>query len=140
MKLKRNRHEHAEVETSSLNDIMFFLLLFFLIAATLANPNVVKIQLPNAKNTTSVQTKAIWLTVTKDKRLFIDTDEIPFEKLPDELQKLKNQYQNPDNPQNSLNIVLRLDKDLIVQDMVDVMEVGAALGIKMVLSTEKKGN
>lgn len=139
MKLKRNRHEHAEVETSSLNDIMFFLLLFFLIAATLANPNVVQIMLPKAKNTSSVQTKAIWLTVTKNKQLYIDTREIKYEELEGELIKLKEQYQDPENPSNSLNIVLRLDKDLVVQDMVDVMEIGASLGIKMVLSTEKSG-
>ena len=46
MNLRRRHREDAEVESSSLNDIMFFLLLFFLIASTLANPNVIKIMLP----------------------------------------------------------------------------------------------
>ena len=55
MKLGRRKREEAEVESSSLSDIMFFLMLFFLIASTLANPNVIKIMLPQAK-TTSTET------------------------------------------------------------------------------------
>ena len=43
---KRHREETAEVFTDSLNDILFILLMFFLIVATLANPNVVKVGLP----------------------------------------------------------------------------------------------
>ena len=50
MKLKRLKRFHVEVATSSLNDIMFFLLLFFLIISTLANPNVLKLMLPQASN------------------------------------------------------------------------------------------
>lgn len=46
MAIKRNRRFHAEVATSALSDIMFFLLLFFLIISTLANPNVIKMDLP----------------------------------------------------------------------------------------------
>lgn len=46
MAIKRNKRFHAEVATSALSDIMFFLLLFFLIISTLANPNVIKMDLP----------------------------------------------------------------------------------------------
>ena len=49
MKIQRRKRFAAEVSTASLNDIMFFLLLFFLIISTLANPNVIKIMLPKAK-------------------------------------------------------------------------------------------
>ena len=55
--VKRNKRFHAEVATSSLSDIMFFLLLFFLIISTLANPNVIKMTLPKSKTNekTSIQ-------------------------------------------------------------------------------------
>jgi biopolymer transport protein ExbD len=46
MAIKRNKRFHAEVATSALSDIMFFLLLFFLIISTMANPNVIKMDLP----------------------------------------------------------------------------------------------
>ena len=49
MAIKRNRRFHAEVHASSMSDIMFFLLLFFLIISTLANPNVIKMTLPKSK-------------------------------------------------------------------------------------------
>jgi biopolymer transport protein ExbD len=48
MAIKRNRRFHAEIATSALSDIMFFLLLFFLIISTLASPNVI-VPLPEAK-------------------------------------------------------------------------------------------
>lgn len=46
MNLRNKAHKEAEVFTDSLNDIIFILLMFFLIVATLANPNVVKVGLP----------------------------------------------------------------------------------------------
>jgi biopolymer transport protein ExbD len=48
MNLRRTKHFKPEVSTSSLNDIMFFLLLFFLIVSTLANPNVIKLSFPSS--------------------------------------------------------------------------------------------
>ena len=68
MNLRRRAREEAEVESSSMNDIMFFLMLFFLIASTLANPNVIKIMLPKAKTTSTIQTKPLILTVKFDER------------------------------------------------------------------------
>jgi biopolymer transport protein ExbD len=49
----------------------------------------------------------------------------------------KEQFFDPENPDNRLNVVLRLDRNLTVQQMVDVMEIGANLGIRMVLATDK---
>jgi biopolymer transport protein ExbD len=46
-------------------------------------------------------------------------------------------FSDPENPENRMNVVLRLDRNLTVQQMVDVMEIGANLGIRMVLATDK---
>lgn len=149
MKLGRKRREEAEVESSSLNDIMFFLLLFFLIASTLANPNVIKVMLPKAKTTSTVQSKPVVLTVKFDERdptkqtvaYFIDNEKVPvtIEVLEQRLNALKNdpKLYDKENPDNRFNVVLRVDKDLTVQQMVDVMQIGANLGIRMVLATDK---
>lgn len=138
MKIGRRRREEAEVDSSALNDIMFFLLLFFLIASTLANPNVIQILLPKAKTTSNVTPKSIPLTVTKDLKVYIEQNEVAYEELAGKLEALKKQYDDPKNPDAGMVIVLRLDKELKVQDMVDVMQVGANLGIKMVLATDKQ--
>jgi biopolymer transport protein ExbD len=87
LKLKRTKSFHAEVATSSLNDIMFFLLLFFLIISTVANPNVIKILLPKSEANQTLSKKTIALTVTENKRYFINQTEVPFRQLEQELVK-----------------------------------------------------
>jgi biopolymer transport protein ExbD len=116
---------------------MFFLLLFFLIVSTVANPNIIPIKLPQAKTTQDVKKKQYTLTVTEDKKYFIDQREIVYANLEQELTALRDANADPSNPDNSMNIVLRVDKNLVVQDMVDVMQIGTKLGIKMVLATQK---
>ena len=146
MKLKRQRRFVAEVSTSSLNDIMFFLMLFFLIASTLANPNVINIMLPKASTTTHMEIKTLPLTVKIENKgsvdaeelgIYIEQERVAFDDLDDRLLAEKDKAGVGDDGKSLLNVVLRLDKDLKVQDMVDVMQVGANLGIKMVLATDK---
>jgi biopolymer transport protein ExbD len=53
------------------------------------------------------------------------------------LTERRDKFFDAKNPDNRLNVVLRLDKSLTIQQMVDVMEIGANLGIRMVLATDK---
>src|SRR5204863_3543283 len=66
MNLRRRNRTVGEVYTASLNDIMFFLLLFFLITSTLATPNVLKLLLPNSKASTQSIKHPITISVTSD--------------------------------------------------------------------------
>ena len=59
MNLRRKQQEDAELSTESLNDIMFFLLLFFLIISTMANPNVIKLMLPKSANNENLQKQQV---------------------------------------------------------------------------------
>src|SRR4030095_12986024 len=52
---KKHKGEGGEVFTDSLNDILFILLMFFLIVATIANPNVVKVGLPRGTKDTKAK-------------------------------------------------------------------------------------
>jgi biopolymer transport protein ExbD len=125
---------------------MFFLMLFFLIASTLANPNVINIMLPKASTTTHMEIKTLPLTVKIENKgsgdaeelgIYIEQERVAFDDLDDRLLDEKNKAGVGDDGKSLLSVVLRLDKDLKVQDMVDVMQVGANLGIKMVLATDK---
>src|SRR3978361_572980 len=69
---KKNRGASAEVHTSAMNDIMFFLLLFFLIASTVTNPNVIKLMLPKSSSGQSVSKKTITVSITKDLKYYVD--------------------------------------------------------------------
>lgn len=130
MNIRRNKHFKPEVSTSSLNDIMFFLLLFFLIVSTLANPNVIKVLLPTSRSAQNINKQQINLTVTENKRFYINQKEILFEQLEQELRVQTRDLEGP-------TVILRFARNLNIQDLIDVMEVGVRLNIKMVLATDK---
>ena len=130
MKLRRRTKFAAEVATSSLNDIMFFLLLFFLIISTVANPNVIKLLLPKASSTQQLSKKQVTLSVDSNKQYFIDKQPIDANNLDSELKSVMAGIQEP-------TVVVRFDKTLTVQDLVSVLEIGAKLNIRMVMATSK---
>ncbi|SOD88243.1 ExbD/TolR family protein [Spirosoma fluviale] len=130
MKLRRKTKFAAEVATSSLNDIMFFLLLFFLIISTVANPNVIKLLLPKAASTQQLSKKQVTLSVDADKKYYIDKKPVDPASLENELKIIMAGIAEP-------TVVVRFDKTLTVQDLVDVLQTGAKLNIKMVMATSK---
>src|SRR5260221_1958637 len=70
MKFRKKHKQESEVFTDSLNDILFILLMFFLITTTMANPNVVKVNNPRGtKDTKSKQN--IVVSIDKDQKLYL---------------------------------------------------------------------
>lgn len=67
---KKHKGEASEVFTDSLNDILFILLMFFLIVATLANPNVVKVGLPKGTKDTKAK-QDIMVSIDKNQQYSI---------------------------------------------------------------------
>jgi biopolymer transport protein ExbD len=133
MKLRKRLEFKPEVATGSLNDIMFFLLLFFLLVATFANPNVIKLLLPKSASNQTLDKKQITLSITKEKSYFIDKEQVPFNKLEGALKAIKTRI-------SDVTIVLRTDNSLTIQDLIDVLAIGNKLQIKMILATEKRGS
>ena len=128
---KRQRGVAAEVHTSAMNDIMFFLLLFFLIASTVTNPNVVKLLLPKSSSGQSVSKKTINVSISKELVYTVDKKVVAVNDLPAVLSAYKKQA-------TDLTIVLYVDKTVAIQDVVSVMDVSQKLNIKLVLATEPK--
>ncbi|WP_298394303.1 biopolymer transporter ExbD [Flavobacterium sp.] len=126
--VKRNKRFHAEVATSSLSDIMFFLLLFFLIISTLANPNVIKMTLPKSKTSEKTNKQLISLSVTEDKRFYLDKQEVAFDQL--EASLLAQMGDAKDQ-----TVVIRIPFNLQVQDLVDVLQIGVKNKLKFVIAT-----
>lgn len=128
MAIKRNRRFHAEVATSSLSDIMFFLLLFFLIISTLANPNVIRMTLPKSKTNEKTNKQLITLSVTEEKRFFVDKEEVAF----DGLEALLMSKMDPSKQQT---VVIRIPATMQVQDLVDVLQIGVKNKLRFVIAT-----
>ena len=127
----RTNRPGAEVHVSAMNDIMFFLLLFFLIASTVTNPNVVKLLLPKSDSGQSVSKKTITVSVTKDLEYFVDKQQVSPEQLMPKLQSLQGTAQE-------LTIVLYVDRTVSIENVVNVMDIANKLKIKLVLATEPK--
>ena len=131
MSIKRKRRFHAEVATSSLSDIMFFLLLFFLIISTLANPNVIKMTLPKAQANEKTNKQFISLSVTENKKFYIDKEPVTFEALESTLMSKMNGTKDQ-------TVVVRIPFNLQVQDLVDVLQIGVRNNLKFVIATSPK--
>ena len=131
MAIKRNKRFHVEVATSALSDIMFFLLLFFLIISTLANPNVIKVPLPKSNSNETTNKKHVTLTVTVDKKYYIYEEEITKAqiraRLVAETKKLKDE-----------TVVLRIPGESQVQELVDLLGIAIKSDLKIIIETTDK--
>ncbi len=129
MKLKRRHREGAEVSTESLNDIMFFLLLFFLIISTLANPSVLKLTLPSSKTAEQLAKQQVTIEVDANHKYMVNKTPIAFTDLENALKIELARTQSP-------TVIIKMDNTLSIQDLADVMQIGYSLGVKMVLATK----
>jgi biopolymer transport protein ExbD len=128
--LRKKKDFTVEVFTSSMNDIMFFLMLFFIITSTLLNPSMIKVSLPNSRSSQTLQKKEINLTMTKEKIYFVNNTQVSFEAL--EAQLKKELTRSPE-----AFIMLRFDNTLPIQDLVNVLSIGNRLNSKMIIATAK---
>ncbi|CAN5909035.1 hypothetical protein BH11BAC7_BH11BAC7_29560 [soil metagenome] len=129
MQLRRKQKEGAEVFTDSLNDIMFFLLLFFIILSTMANRNAIKLELPSSVKVEQMQSKQVLLQVDANHKYWINNVPITIDQMEPALLAETKAKQNT-------NVTLVMDKSLSIQDLADVMQIGSKLNLKMVLQAK----
>lgn len=128
MNLRRRNRIASEVYSHSLNDIMFFLLLFFLIAATMATPNVLKMLLPNSKTSSQQVKHPITIAISQDLQYAVNNEVVSLEQLE---ATIASRIAGQTDP----TAILKVDKSIQVQNLVDILDIGNRLKIKMVLAT-----
>lgn len=131
MNLRKRQRGNVEVHTSALNDIMFFLLLFFLLASAVANPNVVKLFLPRSSSGQSIPQKTINVSITKDLEYFVEKKQV----VPSQLYQSIEAYQkaSPD-----LTIILYADRTIAIENVIELTDIANKLKVRLVLATETK--
>src|SRR5262245_51872431 len=80
MNLRKTLRESPQAHSSALNDILFILLLFFLIISTLANPNVIKLSIPKAKSDTKAK-QTVVVSINGKQQFFVGTAPVSVDSL-----------------------------------------------------------
>lgn len=124
MSLRKNkfRGDHSEVDTGPLNDILFILLMFFLMISTLANPNVIKMSVPRAKSDTKSK-QTVVVSIDKDKNMSVGTVRINA----DSLESILRKYINEGDSIKPA-IAINADSTAGFGEIVRVMRVASKLG------------
>lgn len=128
MKLKARNKINPNFNMSSLTDIIFLLLIFFMLTSTLVSPNALKILLPNSNNQT-LAPQSLTVSVSENKDYYVEGKQVAFEQLESEISaQLGTQTEQP-------TIVLNMDKTLSIDDMVGMFNIANRLDVKMILGT-----
>ena len=97
----------------------------------MVNPSVIKLLLPKAENSEqTVSKQTVNLTITKDLHYFLNDQEIDPTRLEIKLKILMNRVQET-------TVVLRADQEITLQPVVDVIDLGNKLKVKVILATRK---
>ncbi|MBO4446556.1 MAG: biopolymer transporter ExbD [Bacteroidales bacterium] len=134
MALKRTLKSDPNISMSSMTDIVFLLLIFFLVTSTLVNPNALKLLLP--KSTGQVSSKATVSVSIKDWgedrytfHLNGEEEPLPFEAVEDGLVEL---LQNEEDPTFSIYS----DESVPIKEIVQVMNIAKRNHYKVILATQ----
>jgi biopolymer transport protein ExbD len=132
MNLRKRQKASVEVHTSALNDIMFFLLLFFLLASAVVNPQVVKLLLPRSESgQQSNAQKTITVSINEKLEYFVEKKQVTLENLKAAVQTY--QAASPD-----LTLVLYVARGVSIENTMQVFDVANQLKLKVVLAVEPK--
>lgn len=131
MKLGKTRNKvSTEFNMSSMTDIVFLLLIFFMLTSTMVTTNALDLVLPKAKGKTD-SNKSTSVTIDKDLNFFIDKDKVNEADLENQLLAL---FANSENKA----IVLRAEKSVPHEKVVKVMDIAYRNQIKMVVAVNPK--
>jgi biopolymer transport protein ExbD len=133
MNLRKHLREKPETHTSALNDILFILLLFFLIISTLANPNVIKLSIPKAESDTKTK-QTVVVSIDPDQKFFVGTHATSPDSLQSSIAAIVARSQDAEP-----TVVINADKKADAESIVTVMKAAKALNLRTVLAVDKEG-
>jgi biopolymer transport protein ExbD len=132
MNLRKKGHKEAEVFTDSLNDIIFILLMFFLIVATLANPNVVRVGLPRGTKDTKAKQNIV-VSIDKNQQYYLGTTRVDNSMIDSLLSQAINKYKaTVDTP----TVVINADTSAYYGEVFRIMRLSKRSGAKVVANVK----
>jgi len=133
MKLGKTRNKvSTEFNMSSMTDIVFLLLIFFMLTSTMVTTNALDLVLPKAKGKTD-SNKNVSVNINKDLQFFIDKNPVEETQLEEQLLAIL-----PQGDDKGRAIILRAEEGVPVEKAVYVMDIANRNQIKIVLAVRPK--
>ena len=131
MALKKRNRINASFSMSSMTDIVFLLLIFFMVTSTLIAPNALKLLLPQSNNQTQAKPLTT-ISITKDLKYFVNNDgqltQVRFNEIEPFLQRTI-------APSDDIYISLHADQQVPIEEVVKIMNIARRNKYKMILAT-----
>ena len=139
MALKRQHDQLSMFSMASMTDVIFLLLIFFMVTSTFVFPSALEINLPQSSQTTTLKPNTR-LYIDENQQLLVAQNDslqeseprpLPYEQLEGFLQAVKNE--NDDEHQF---VALHADVSVPYGKIVEVLDKGSKVGLKIVLATK----
>ncbi len=127
MDLKGRNKINTSFSMSSMTDIIFLLLIFFMLTSTLIAPNALKLLLPRSNNQTDA-TPVVSVSITEDLKYYIGQKRVEFMNLETMLHQKLRKEEDP-------VISLHADKNVPINEVVKVMNIAKNNRYKLILAT-----
>ena len=128
MALKSRNKVSPNFNMSSMTDIVFLLLIFFMLTSTLVSPNALKLLLPNSKAKT-LEKQTISVSINKELEFYINENKVIESNLENELKQVLTKQLEP-------AIILHADKTVDIEHVVKVIDIAYRNKYKIVLATK----
>ena len=128
MALRSRNKVTPNFNMSSMTDIVFLLLIFFMLTSTLVSPNALKLLLPNSKSKT-LEKQTISISIDKEINFYIDENQVDITELETRLINILSSELEP-------AIILHSDKSVDIEHVVKVMDIAYRNNYKIVLATD----
>lgn len=130
MKLKKRNKASAVFNMASLTDIIFLLLIFFVINSEM--PNALKLILPNASGKTPAS-KSITVALSNDLTYMVNSEVVEYEAVKMTLEGALSKSNSDET-----TVVLKIDKEVSLEKAVELLDMGNQLKVPMILATKPK--
>lgn len=137
MALKRRNRVSAMFAMSSMTDLIFLLLLFFVMASTMSSPNDIKINLPQAKAKTNTKQVVAKVSIDNLGNYFVALGrEKPVAIAVEDLEGYLCGIQQMDS---TMYVALHADQDIAYKEVVNVLDIANQHKMKLVIATRNNG-
>ena len=127
MNLNSKHKVQAAFSTSSMTDVIFLLLIFFMLTASFITPSGQPVNLPTSKNSNIVMQK-VSVTITNKGKFYVNDKEVSLNRLK---MVLRNEFEGKEGV-----VVLHCDNDVPVQNLISVADIATSLEAKVSIATK----